>query len=151
MNTNKISKNILRIINPIIKELLKDKNRQITKDDFLFYMNNLFNNISSIEKRLLIYTYHNIYNKNNSFIIKNNYNNLKKSGFSMRPSTPNYSMRAYHYKNEIINKNNIYEYNYYNSDKNRMNLLKNNGDFRNSQIQKNIDEYLYGNKSNYYY
>ena len=38
LNTNKVSKNILRIINPIIKELLKDKNRHIAKDDFLFYM-----------------------------------------------------------------------------------------------------------------
>ena len=153
LNTNKVSKNILRIINPIIKGLLKDSNKHITKDEFLFYMNNLFYNISSIDKRLLIYTYNNKSNKNNSFILSNNnYNNLKKSAFAMRPATPNFSTRANLYKNEIINKNNIYEYNYYNSDKNReMNFLNNNGGFRNSKTQKNIDEFLYGNNSHYYY
>ena len=116
-------------------------------------MNNLFYNISSIDKRLLIYTYNNKSNKNNSFILNNNnYNNLKKSAFAMRPATPNFSTRANHYKNEIINKNNIYEYNYYSGDKSReMNFLNNNGGFRNSKIQKNIDEFLYGNNSHYYY
>ena len=118
-------------------------------------MNNLFNQISSIDRRLLIYTYNNRYIKNNSFIANNyNYNNLKKSIFTVRPGTPNYSIRANQYKDELMNKNFTYEYNYFDKDLiKRMNI--NNKDnkigFPNSLIQKNVNEYLYGNNKYYNY
>ena len=155
LNIAQIPKNILRIISPIIKEILKNKNKAITKDEFIFFMNQLFDNISPIERRLIIYSYNNRKNKNNSFVSYNNkYNNLKKNIFSMRPATPNFSIGTNHYKNEIINKNYNYGYNYYNSDKIREfnNISNNNKDgYPKSRTQKNIDEYLYGNNSHYYY
>ena len=148
LNVNRVPKNILRIINPIISQLLKDKNRQIRKEDFIFEMNNLFNNMSSIDKRLLIYTYNNRHNKNNSFLSDSN---IKKQAFTMRPSTPNYSMKINNYKNQIMNKNNNYDYNNYSNNAIEMNSINKNVDLQNQRIQKNIDEYLYGNNSHYYY
>ena len=152
LNTNKVPKNIIRIINPVIKEILKNKNKPIKKDEFIFLMNKLFNNISSIDKRLLIYTYNNRHTKTHSFISDYyNYNNIKKSAFSNRPGTPNYSIRK-HYLNEIINKNYNYDYNYFNSDKiQKMNMLNKNNNVENSRTQKNIDDYLYGTNNHYYY
>ena len=149
LNTSKVPKNILRIINPVIKEILKNKNKPIAKDEFIFYMNNLFNNMSSIDKRLLIYTYNNRHNKNKSFII---YNNNKNTATTMRPSTPNYSTRANHFKNEMNKRINYnYEYNYYNYDKMRqMNCLNDNIGIQNTKMQKDINQYLYGNNNNYY-
>ena len=123
--------------------------------NLFFFMNKLFDNISSIDRRLIIYTYNNRNNKNNSFISNNNkYNNLKKNVFAIRPATPNFSIGANHYKNELLNKNYNYEYNYYNSDKIREinNISKNNIErFQKSRMQKNIDEYLYGSNNHYNY
>ena len=150
LNTSKVPKNILRIISPMIKEILKNKNKPITKDEFIFYMNNLFNNMSSIDKRLLIYTYNNRKNKNKSFIIYKNNNN---TAVTMRPSTPNYSIRANHFKNEMNKRTNYnYEYNYYNFDKmKKINDLNGNLGFQNTKTQKEINQYLYGNNNNYYH
>ena len=156
LNTNKIPKNILRIINPLINGILKDKIRPITRDEFIFYMNNIFNNMSPIDKRLLIYTYNNNnQNKNKLFMFNyNNYSNSKKTAHTMRPGTPNYSMRSIHNKKDKINNNYGYN-NYYNNDKNKnTNIFNNNINnygFHNSRTQKNIDKYLYGNNSHYYY
>ena len=47
--------------------VLNNKDKPIEKEEFLALMNNLFNQISSIDRRLLIYTYNNRYIKNNSF------------------------------------------------------------------------------------
>ena len=118
-------------------------------------MNKLFNEISSIDKRLLIYTYNNRHMKNNSFISNNNnYNNLKKSLLTVRPGTPNYSIRENQYNNEIINRNYNYKYNYFNNDQiKRINMSNNYNKihYQNSLIQKNINEYLYGNNNYYHY
>ena len=156
INTKKIPKNIIRILNPLINGILKDKIRPITKDEFIFYMNDIFNNMPPIDKRLLIYTYYNKLSKNNLYMANNNNNYYtEKTAHILRPGTPNFSMRSIHNsKSDLINKN-YKEYNYYNNDENRKTYVINddidNIDFQNTKVQKNINEYLYGNNSNYYY
>jgi hypothetical protein len=158
INIKKIPKNIIRILNPLINGILKDKIRPITKNEFIFYMNDIFNSMSPIDKRLLIYTYYNKLSKNNLYKANNNnnYYYTEKTAHILRPGTPNFSMRSIHNsKSDLINKNYNYEYNYYNNDKIRKTYVINddidNIDFQNTKVQKNINEYLYGNNSNYYY
>ena len=137
LNISKVPKNILIIINPIIKELLKNKNIKMNKDEFISCMNELFNNISSIDKRLIIYTYKNRSSKNNSLIINNSKSNF--SQFQIRPETPDFSLK------------NKYNYYYNNMQKMSANNLKNNVGFQSSKSQKKVEEFLYGNNSNFYH
>ena len=138
LNMGKIPKNILVILNPIIKELLKNKNRQLNKEDFISCMNELFNNISSVDKRLIIYTYKNKHNKSNSLVLNSSKNNF--SQIKIKPETPDYSWK------------NKYNY-YYNNDMQKMpmNNLKNNFGYKSSKTQKKIEEFLYGDNSNFYH
>ena len=137
LNISKVPKNILVIINPIIKELLKNKNIKMNKEEFISCMNELFNNISSIDKRLIIYTYKNRSSKNNSLIINNSKSNF--SQFQIRPETPDFSLK------------NKYNYYYNNMQKMSANNLKNNVGFQSSKSQKKVEEFLYGNNSNFYH
>ena len=151
INMKKIPKNILRIINPIIKDLLNNKNKKITKDEFITQMNDLFYNISPIDKRLLIYTYNIKHNKNISFIINNNINNNYVHNFHQihnRAETPNFSMKNKYFKNIENNDNN---YSGYKESKKQFNNLKNNLELQSSKAQKNIENFLYGKNSNYNY
>ena len=66
---------------------------------------------------------------------KNNFNQIK-----IRSETPDYSLKSkfsYYYNNNIPKK--------------QMNNLKNNFGFQSSKAQKKIEEFLYGNDSNFYY
>ena len=58
INLNKIPKNILNIIEPLISEL-KEENQSLTQEVFLLAMNKLFDDISLLEKREIIKTYKN--------------------------------------------------------------------------------------------
>ena len=140
LTMNKVPKNILVIINPIIKELLNNKNIQMSKEDFISCMNAIFNNISSVDKRLIIYTYNNRrHNKNKSLVLSNN-NKKNFSQLKIKPETPDFSLK------------NKYNY-YYNSilQKKPMNNLKNNVGFQSSKAQKKVEEFLYGDNSNFYH
>ena len=138
LNISKVPKNILVIINPIIKELLKNKNIKMNKEEFISCMNELFNNISSIDKRLIIYTYKNRSSKNNSLIINNSKSNF--SQFQIRPETPDFSLK------------NKYNYYYNNMQKMSLNNLKNSYvDFQSSKAQKKVEEFLYGSNANFYH
>ena len=138
LNLSKVPKNILIIINPIIKELLNNKYIRMNKEEFITCMNELFNNISSVDKRLIIYTYNNRHKKNKSLVLTNNKNNFNQ--IKIRSETPDYSLKSkfsYYYNNNIPKK--------------QMNNLKNNFGFQSSKAQKKIEEFLYGNDSNFYY
>ena len=138
LNLSKVPKNILLIINPIIQELLNNKKVKIKKEEFISCMNELFNNISSVDKRLIIYTYRNKNSKNNSLVINNNKSNFRQ--FRIRPETPDFSLK------------NKYNYYYNNMQKMSLNNLKNNYvDFQSSKTQKKVEEFLYGSNANFYH
>ena len=139
INIHKVPKNILCIINPIIKELLHNRNKQMSKEEFILCMNDLFNNISSVDRRLIIYTYNIKHTKNNSLVLNNYRNNY--SQIQLRAETPDFSLK---------NKYN-YSYNNINKQKTPMNNLKSTVGFQNSKSQKKIEEFLYGNNSNFYH
>ena len=134
----KYTTNILCIINPIIKELLNDRNRQISKEEFILYMNDLFNNLSSVDRRLIIYTYNIKHTKNNSLVLNNYKNNYSQMQFA---ETPDFSLK---------NKYNYY-YNYNNKQKTPMNNLKNTVGFQSPKSQKKLESFLYGKNSNFYH
>ena len=126
------------IINPIIQELLNNKEVKIKKEEFISCMNELFNNISSVDKRLIIYTYRNKNSKNNSLVINNNKSNFRQ--FRIRPETPDFSLKK------------KYNYYYNNMQKMSLNNLKNNYvDFQSSKTQKKVEEFLYGSNANFYH
>ena len=101
-------------------------------------MNELFNNISSVDKRLIIYTYRNKNSKNNSLVINNNKSNFRQ--FRIRPETPDFSLQ------------NKYNYYYNNMQKMSLNNLKNSYvDFQSSKTQKKVEEFLYGSNANFYH
>ena len=138
LNLSKVPKNILLIINPIIQELLNNKDVKIKKEEFISCMNELFNNISSVDKRLIIYTYRNKNSKNNSLVINNNKTNFRQ--FRIRPETPDFSLK------------NKYNYYYNNMQKMSLNNLKNSYvDFQSSKTQKKVEEFLYGSNANFYH
>ena len=70
ININKIPKNIINIIQPLLIEL-KEDNQTLNKDEFLITMDKLFEDISFIEKREVINKYKNIFRKNKSLDLKN--------------------------------------------------------------------------------
>ena len=70
INLNKIPKNILNIIEPLISEL-KEENQSLTQEVFLLAMNKLFDDISLLEKRQIIKTYKNNRKVNKSLDSKN--------------------------------------------------------------------------------
>ena len=150
INIHKISKNILCIINPIIKELLNDRNRQISKEEFILYMNDLFNNLSSVDRRLIIYTYNIKHTKNNSLVLNNYKNNY--SQIQLRAETPDFSLKNkynyYYNNNSNINNNNN---NINSKQKTPMNNLKNTVGFQSPKSQKKLESFLYGKNSNFYY
>jgi hypothetical protein len=136
LNFNKISKNILNIINPIIQELLSNKNKKMDKEEFISCMNELFNNISSYDKRLIIYTYNTKYNQNKSLVLNNHKNNFTQ--LHKRAETPDFSLK---------NKYNFY----YNDNNNKpVNNLKNNIGFQSSKAQKKLEQFLYGSNTKFY-
>ena len=72
ININKIPKNIINIIQPLLIEL-KEDNQTLNKDEFLIAIDKLFEDISFIEKREIINKYKNIFRKNKSLDLKNKY------------------------------------------------------------------------------
>lgn len=83
INITKIPKNVYDIIEPLLNEL-KEDNHSLNKEEFLIAMDRLFDDISSIDRRIIInaYSYGKHYKKNkglninNSFIIDNKYRSL---------------------------------------------------------------------------
>ena len=106
------------------------------KEEFISCMNELFNNISSYDKRLIIYTYNTKYNQNKSLVLNNHKNNFTQ--LHKRAETPDFSLK---------NKYNFY----YNDNNNKpMNNLKNNIGFQSSKAQKKLEQFLYGSNTKFY-
>ena len=97
ININKIPENIYKIIEPLLNEL-KEDNQSLNKDEFIIAMNKLFEDISSLERRIIINKYSKKIKKNKSFNIYNDYLNINNNNnyYNKRTSTPNY------YSNEKI-------------------------------------------------
>ena len=62
----KIPDNIYKIIEPLLNEL-KENNQSLNKEEFIIVMNKLFEDLSSLERRMIINTYSKKLKKNESF------------------------------------------------------------------------------------
>ena len=92
ININKIPENIYKIIEPLLNEL-KEDNQSLNKDEFIIAMNKLFEDISSLERRIIINIYSKKIKKNKSFNVYNDYLNINNNNniyYNKRTSTPNY-------------------------------------------------------------
>ena len=101
ININKIPKKVYKIIEPLLNEL-KEDNQSLNKEEFLIAMNKLFDDISSMERRIIVNIYGKKLRNNNSF---NLYTSFSKDNNKTRMSTPNYYIRNYKIKS-IPHKNN---------------------------------------------
>ena len=72
INTEKLPKQIITIIEPLINEL-KDDNQTLSNEDFINAMNSLYNDLTIVDKHTLINTYRNTSKRSNS--LSNNKNN----------------------------------------------------------------------------
>ena len=128
ININKVPKNILNIIQPLISEL-KEENQSLTQEIFLIAMNKLFEDISLLEKREIIKTYKNNHKINKSLDLKNStirstymdknmtndklannyYNKTLKNFYNLSNTSKNKNSKEIFYKknNENIGKINI--------------------------------------------
>ena len=79
-------------------------------------------------------------------------NNSKKMGI-LNSGDPLYSDRSISNNEESIKSKNKYNYyyNYNNKQKLSMNNLKNNVGFQSSKAQKKLEDFLYGDNSNFYH
>jgi len=71
VNTNKIPKKIIKIIEPLLIEL-KEENQNLNKNEFILAMDKLFEDISLIEKNEIINRYKNISKRNKSLDLRTN-------------------------------------------------------------------------------
>ena len=76
INTTKIPKNVYNIIDPLLNEL-KEVNHSLNKEEFLIAMDRLFDDISSIGRRIIINAYNNgkKMKKNKGLTINNSFIN----------------------------------------------------------------------------
>ncbi len=90
MNLSNIPNNILKIIEPILKELKEDK-QTLNQDEFIKAMNKLFANISSTERRELVSEYNYIKTKsiNKDISMKNTSKNKTKKNFCLKKVVDN--------------------------------------------------------------
>ena len=86
INLYKIPENIYKIIEPLLNEL-KEDNQSLNKEEFIIAMNKLYDDLSSLERRIIINIYSKKLNKNKSLKINNIF--LNKSNNNKRTSTPN--------------------------------------------------------------
>ena len=130
LKINRIPKNILNIIEPLLIEL-KEDNQTLNKDEFILAMDKLFEDISLIEKREIINKYKNGFRKNKSLDVKNSNNNLQRI----------YNNKNY-YKNNFHWNNNTEKLaiNYYNKVRNLFNELSNKRNQKNNKINKRNKE-----------
>ena len=130
LKINRIPRNILNIIEPLLIEL-KEDNQTLNKDEFILAMDKLFEDISLIEKREIINKYKNGCRKNKSLDIKNSNNNLQRI----------YNNKNY-YKNNFHWNNNTEKLaiNYYNKVRNLFNELSNKRNQKNNNTNKRNKE-----------
>ena len=132
--TKKTPKEVLKIINPLLDELIEDK-QTLNEDDFIEAMNKLYDNISNDEKYLL----NNIYRRkrglsSKNYIYKNNItiDNSKKNLKYLKPTINNKSKKLanIHDKkvekeyNDYLNTFNLLNYNQLNSDNDKSKNIK---------------------------
>ena len=150
--TKKTPKEVLKIIHPLLDELIEDK-QTLNEDDFIEAMNKLYDNISNDEKYLL----NNIYRRkrglsSKNYIYKNNItiDNSKKNLKYLKPTINNKSKKlaSVHDKkvekeyNDYLNTFNLLNHNQLNFDnenhKNIKILNLNKNEFFHSKSKKNI-------------
>ena len=99
INLSNIPKNILKIIQPIIKEL-RDDNQTLNCEEFILVMIRLFEDTSLVDRQTLINYYQNK--------IKNDNNNNNKNLLMNRSHTPIYSRINLFYSNDNYSNNSNY-------------------------------------------
>jgi len=130
LKINRIPKNILNIIEPLLIEL-KEDNQTLNKDEFILAMDKLFEDISLIEKREIINKYKNGCRKNKSLDVKNSNNNLQRI----------YNNKNYYTNNFHLNNNTEkFAINYYNKVRNMFNELSNKRNQKNNNTNKRNKE-----------
>ena len=87
INITKIPKNVYNIIEPLLNEL-KEDNHSLNKEEFLIAMDRLFDDISSIDRRIIINAYSNgkQYKKNKGLNINNSFLNENNKYRSLTPN-----------------------------------------------------------------
>ena len=105
INIKKIPNKVYKIIEPLINEL-KEDNQSLNKEEFLIAMNKLFDDISSMERAIIINIYSKKLKKNKSLGL---YNSFSKDNNKIRMNTPsyyisNYKLKSIPYKNNNTNK-----------------------------------------------
>ena len=107
ININNIPKNIAKILKPILNKIQNNNiNQIITQETFLNLMSQLFINLSSIDKRTILYTYNkNTNSRNNKYkIMQNLY--LKNSGSPKKNDNWNFQNLSVQ-NNYLQNKDNL--------------------------------------------
>jgi hypothetical protein len=106
INITKIPKNVYNIIEPLLNEL-KEDNHSLNKEEFLIAMDRLFDDISSIDRRIIINAYSNgkQYKKNKGLNINNSFLNENNKYRSLTPNcTYNNKVRTTPCTNNNTNK-----------------------------------------------
>ena len=87
INITKIPKNVYDIIEPLLNEL-KEDNHSLNKEEFLIAMDRLFDDISSIDRRIIINAYSKgkQYKKNKGLNINNSFINENNKYRSLTPN-----------------------------------------------------------------
>ena len=137
--TKKTPKEVLKIINPILDELIEDK-QTLNEDDFIEAMNKLYDNISNEEKYLL----NNIYRRkrglsSKNYIYKNNIENHQKNKKHLKPTINDKSKKLASIHDKKVEK----EYDEY---LNTFNILK----FNNLNLNKKDAKDLNLNRSDFF-
>ena len=137
--TKKTPKEVLKIINPLLDELIEDK-QTLNEDDFIEAMNKLYDNISNEEKYLL----NNIYRRkrglsSKNYIYKNNIENHQKNKKYLKPIINDKSKKLASIHDKKVEK----EYDEY---LNTFNILK----FNNLNLNKKDAKDLNLNRSDFF-
>ena len=130
VNTNKISKKIIKIIEPLLIEL-KEENQNLNKNEFILAMDKLFEDISLIEKNEIINRYMNISKRKKSLDLRNN-NTYRNNNYQNRTQN-------YFYVNNNTNTN-ILSNKYYNKMMKFFNDLSSTNKNKNENILKKNKE-----------
>jgi hypothetical protein len=148
VNTNKIPKKIIKIIEPLLIEL-KEENQTLNKNEFILAMDKLFEDISLIEKNEIINGYKIVSKRNKSLDLRNNntyrnniYQNRTQNNFYINNNT-NTNILSNKYYNKMMKFFNGLS----NTDKNKNeNILKKNKEIIRRSI--NISNNFNSNISN---
>ena len=132
VNTNKIPKKIIKIIEPLLIEL-KEENQNLNKNEFILAMDKLFEDISLIEKNEIINRYKNISKRNKSLDLRTN-NTYRNNSDKNRTQN-------YFYINNNTNTN-ILSNKYYNKMMKFFNDLSNTDKNKNENILKKNKEII---------